>query len=428
MSAAKEDKLATTIQGETDHWPGDLNPLLEDLTPEWLAEIAIPGDTVAMARVARWLDGKAESPFGEVQQLLPRLPSLFFERHRAKIAKKLGVRVSSLDQLRHPSRVNDESDGQGTAVTFDEPEPWLEPVNGGVLLDDLAALFRKYIVLPDGADAALALWTIFAWLHDRFQVSPLLVITSPQKRCGKTTLLALLGQLVPRPLPVANVTAAALFRIIESYSPTVLADEADTYFRDNEVLRGILDAGHMRSLAYTIRGTEPKNKTRKFTVWGPKAIALIGRLKRAWSTVADRSIVVQLQRKKPNERVERMRLDRLPGETEELRRKLVRWTADIGPAFPELEPPELLFLNDRAADNWRPLLAIALAASEAFMTDTWLERAQQAARMLSAREEDDDVRVFLLEDLRALYAERSGLAWVHRDRRSSKQSGRPILG
>ena len=64
------------------------------------------------------------------------------------------------------------------------------------------------------------------------------------KRCGKTTLLDVLGRLVRRPLPTANVTSSAVFRVVEAYRPTLLVDEADTFLRDNDELRGIINSGH----------------------------------------------------------------------------------------------------------------------------------------------------------------------------------------
>ncbi|MBZ0252714.1 MAG: DUF3631 domain-containing protein, partial [Candidatus Methylomirabilis sp.] len=59
-------------------------------------------------------------------------------------------------------------------------------------------------------------------------------------------------------------------------------------------------------------------------------------------------------------------------------------------------------LHDRAADNWRPLLAVADLAG-----DAWPERARRAARLLSGEgaTEDDSARVTLLADLRALFEE-----------------------
>ena len=48
-------------------------------------------------------------------------------------------------------------------------------------------------------------------------------LTSPTMRCGKSTLLRTIGRLVPRPLPTANITPAAMFRVIEARQ----ADPAD---------------------------------------------------------------------------------------------------------------------------------------------------------------------------------------------------------
>ena len=73
------------------------------------------------------------------------------------------------------------------------------------------------------------------------------------KRCGKTTALHVLAALVHRPLPAANVTAAALFRSVEQFRPTLLIDEADSFLRDREELRGVLNSGHVRASAVVVR-------------------------------------------------------------------------------------------------------------------------------------------------------------------------------
>ena len=65
-------------------------------------------------------------------------------------------------------------------------------------------------------------------------IAPILALTSPEKRCGKSTVLALLKSLVLRRLPCSNITSASLFRAVEAWAPTLLIDEADTFLRDNE--------------------------------------------------------------------------------------------------------------------------------------------------------------------------------------------------
>lgn len=121
-----------------------------------------------------------------------------------------------MDKISNPKRGEEES-GQGTGILFKEIEPVPESVDGSVLLDDLADTLKRYVALPEGAADALALWIAFTYLHNNFGISPLLCITSPEKRCGKTTLLSILGQLTARALPASNITSAALFMTVERY-------------------------------------------------------------------------------------------------------------------------------------------------------------------------------------------------------------------
>src|SRR4029453_223767 len=112
--------------------------------------------------------------------------------------------------------------------------------------------------------------------------------------CGKTVLLIVLGALVPRRMFAANVTPAVLFRTIEKFSPTLLIDEADTFIRDNDELRGVLNSGHTRTTATVIRAVGDDHDPRAFSTWCPKAIALIGSLP---GTLSDRSIEIGMRRR-----------------------------------------------------------------------------------------------------------------------------------
>lgn len=161
-------------------------------------------------------------------------------------------------------------------MVFPETEPWPEAVDGGELLAKLAATCRRYIVLPEHADVALALWIVFTHCVDAVSVAPILALTSPEKRCGKSTVLALLRRLVQRAMAAANISAAALFRAVEAWAPTLLIDEADTFMGATEELRGILNSGHTRDSAFVIRTVGDDHEPRRFSTWGAKAIALIG--------------------------------------------------------------------------------------------------------------------------------------------------------
>ena len=141
-------------------------------------------------------------------------------------------------------------------------------VDGVQLLDELAETVDRYLILPDGGANAVALWVLFAWAHNAAAVSPILAVTAPTKRAGKTTLLEILRSLVPKPLMTSNLTPAAIYREMPKHratalsrmmrprrSPTFLIDEADTFIRDR-ALRGILNSGHTKVDA-TIRRVDP---------------------------------------------------------------------------------------------------------------------------------------------------------------------------
>ncbi|MDH3469386.1 MAG: DUF3631 domain-containing protein [Gammaproteobacteria bacterium] len=240
----------------------------------------------------------------------------------------------------------------------------------------LLEAIKRHVHLFTSAAIAIVLWIVFTYLHDYARISPLLGVTSPQKRCGKTTLLNLLGLLVHRPLPTNNITPAALFRTTEKWSPTLLVDEADTFARDADELRGILNSGHNRAQAYVIRTVGQEHEPKRFTTWAPKAVALIGKLP---DTLQDRAIEIRLERKKSSEQV-----CRLPahgtGAFSDSRRKIARWADDLAEHFEVAEPEIPIGLHDRAADNWEPLLAIAdLAGGE------WPVEARKAALALTGQ-------------------------------------------
>src|SRR3954463_508234 len=232
---------------------------------------------------------------------------------------------------------------------FPAVEPWPEPVNGSLLLADMASVIRRFIALPAAAADAEALWCLHSYAHDAATVSPILCLSSPEKRCGKTRNLQILGCLVRRPLHTANITIAALTRVIDLYAPTLLMDEADTTFTNGgkAELRGMLNAGLYRSTAFVLRCIGDRKQPKMCSVWCPKAIALIGSLP---DTLSDRSIVIPLRRRPPKHVIELLHVEKLFAELEPLRRKAARWTLDhvgnLGNKTAHI--PEVL--HDRAQD------------------------------------------------------------------------------
>jgi putative DNA primase/helicase len=320
---------------------------------------------------------------------LASLDTLEYELQRDTAAAGLGIRVSALDKLVKGRRAATED--EDAALPHWNVEPSAEPVDGAALLNNLRRVFRRYVVLPKGADIALPLWVLHAWTMDAGDISPLMVLVSPTKRCGKTSVLIVLYFLTPRSELSSNITAPALFRYIEEVRPTLLIDEADSFVKDNEELRGNLNSGHTKAAANVIRNVD--HKPRRFSTWAPKAIATIGTLA---DTVEDRAVVVRLQRKPPGAAVERLgRRDN--ADFAALRGQAARWAADNFDKLADPDP-ELPDLNDRAADNWRPLLAIADLAG-----GTWPEEARRAACLLLGEEQEGAIGVELLRDIRSTF-------------------------
>jgi hypothetical protein len=272
---------------------------------DWLAAFAKESQEALAKRAA---EKKIAPPPDEkaLVEALARKDHTEYDRVRGELAETLGMRVGTLDDkveaLRRKMEAEDDKDG----LPHWKVEPWSKPVDGAALLQSINQVFRRYIVLPKGADIALSLWVLHAWTMDAGDISPFMVLVSPTKRCGKTSVLILLYFLTPKSELAANITASSLFRYIEEIRPTLLIDEADSFVKDNEELRGILDSGHTKVAANIIRNVEVngEHKPRRFSTWAPKAIATIRKLA---DTLEDRAVIVTLQRKPKGAKVERLR-------------------------------------------------------------------------------------------------------------------------
>jgi hypothetical protein len=351
--------------------------------------LALPG-LPAKGDVSDWLRaGGTRDQLLQMAKLAPQWTSQSSPSAVCSEPVVSGVTTSQKPKTKRPS--------QGRDVSFDDVDPWPDEVAGTILLDTLVATFRRYLALPDHAAAALALWTLHAVAFDAWFASPILAVTSPAPRCGKTLVLIVLGALVPRRLFAANVTPAVLFRTIEKYGPTLLIDEADTFIKDNDELRGVLNSGHTRTTAIVIRAVGDDHDPRAFSTWCAKAIAMIGKLP---ATLHDRAIEIRMRRRLPGERVERLRQDRIEAECDPLRRQMARWCEDHAATLAAADPAMPTSLHDRAADCWRPLLAIADAAG-----GDWPRQARDAAQALSGAEAEDDTATMLLRDIQTVFAE-----------------------
>lgn len=335
---------------------------------------------------------------------LAGLSPIAYDREREAIAQQLRCRLTTLDKaVAARQGVNNEK--QAVELCADI-EPCAEPVDVAALLTAVRNTIRRFIVCEPHTATAATLWIAFTWVIDHVEVAPLAVITAPEKGCGKTQLLEVIGRLSRRALFASNISLAATFRVIEAKAPTLLIDEADSFFRENEQLRGIINSGHTRTSAYVIRSVGDEFEPRRFSTWGAKAIAGIGRLP---ETVMSRAIVLNLRRKTKDETVQRLRHAN-PSVFETLARMLARFGVDNAATISRSRPDLPEALGDRQQDNWEPLLAIADIAGGG-----WPRQARCAALMLSgAKEDEQSIGEQLLRAIRDAF-EKDGVSKLSRE-------------
>ena len=349
-------------------------------------------------------DHQQETPSDDDLEIdrLAKLSKLDYDRQREASATVLGLsRLSALDaevkQRQRQIQARDDENELEKGV-----EPWPYPVDGNKLALEIKELFKKHCVLAAGGVDAISIWCMASYTINAFRIFPKLCLSSPVKRCGKTTTLEIVSGLVRKQLTASNVSTAVLFRAIEHWQPTLLIDEADTFLKGNEEMRGIINSGHRKSCAFVLRvdGEGAAMVPKQFSTWAPMAIAMIGEPP---DTIADRSIMVMLRRKQSNERIHKLPID--PAKSwYEIRQKCQRWYNDNHQKLQQAEPTIPNVGNDRAEDNWLPLMAIA-----ELLGGDW--PAQMKSAMLTIEsdkmENDDDAKVKILVDIQQAFTEKN---------------------
>jgi hypothetical protein len=322
---------------------------------------------------------------------------------------------------------------RGTAVAFDAVEPSPNPVDGGQLLRDLVSELLKYMVIKQAAAVVTAVWLVAAHTFSVFDVFPRIVVRSPTKRCGKTRLLDLLEALLANSQKCSNLSLASLFRVVDDQHPVLLLDETDLYLKAQPELIGLLNAGHKRGGA-VLRCEGEDSEVRRFDVFAPAVLAGIGDQA---DTVMDRSFIISMQRRAMGEEVAKLRMRELRELRSRLVPQILRWIADHVGDLSEAQPEVPDGLDDRAADNAVPLLAVA----DLVGGDWPVVVRTSIVQLCGAREEADDGKaLLLLGDLRDLFNTVSGpglatkgiLKLLHEreDRPWAEygRSGKPIAG
>ncbi len=186
---------------------------------------------------------------------------------------------------------------------------------------------------PIRAADTIALWVLHTWMVNKFTISPRLAITSPTKVCGKTTVLRFLNQVVRRPKRAGSISPPAMFRVAETFQPTILLDETEKYIEHGSDLHALLNEGHAKG-GTVLRVLGDKLELREFSIFGAVAFARNGSLP---DDLEQRSIVIEMQRRRSDEPLSELREDRCES-LKNTARMCARWAddCDLGDYDPEM--------------------------------------------------------------------------------------------
>ena len=134
-----------------------------------------------------------------------------FEQLASLIARPLETTKPGLGAFRGDPENETTGHDMGGAQPVDIPPtapPWDEKVDAKEVLDLICAAISRFVWMKPPQCRAVALWIVLSYLHDVVDILPLLLITSPEEECGKTTLAELIYNLSNRPIAASNITSS----------------------------------------------------------------------------------------------------------------------------------------------------------------------------------------------------------------------------
>jgi hypothetical protein len=158
--------------------------------------------------------------------------------------------------------------------------PWLlcrEPREYGTqeyLFQELTECLYTHLELPKKEDLTiLTSWVMMTWITELYDTMPYLFFYGAFET-GKTRALEMLQHLAFCAWLATNITEANLYRPIESWHPTVLLDETETFISRPEII-GLLNSGYKRGtiIPKQVQQSDGSFETEWFDVFCPKALA-----------------------------------------------------------------------------------------------------------------------------------------------------------
>jgi hypothetical protein len=321
---------------------------------------------------------------------LAGLTPLQYAQQLAQEAKKYRTPVKLLEKLVDAERVEQEV-GKLLEPHW-EVKPADDPIDAVQLFAEIEARVLQHVVMPKDFAFVVALWIGQSWIHQHATYSPILGVTSAERDSGKSTLMGVIRFLVPRSLMTVGISAAALYRSIEKWNPTLVIDECDELFADNPDLLRVVNSGWTPGSG-VVRSNPDSHEPEVFKTFGPKAIA--GKGKKMPDTMTSRTIFVEMKRRLKGEKIGHFRYLDDAGFAR-LRGQLARWALDHGASLGAVQPEQPEGFINRTASNWQLLFAIADSLGIG-------DRARVAAQKIAGETNMASAGVALLQDVKAMF-------------------------
>ncbi len=244
----------------------------------------------------------------------------------------------------------------------------------------------------------VALWILHTHVYNRFMVTPRIALRSPVPGCGKTQLIDVLIKLVARPEKVDSITTASIYHLIDESHPTLCIDEADNLgiaLNQNGKLRAVFNSGHRHGGNVKIMG---RAGVQTLSTFAPLLLALPDAFQGLPRTLDSRCITLMMERSDGKRELKRLEPYRPDAALNLAYEQILLWRTDAD-LKPDPKMPE--GINNRLADNWRPLISIADNLTDKDFD--WGTMAREAMAYFARAIRDGDAGILLLEDIRRVF-------------------------
>lgn len=228
------------------------------------------------------------------------------------------------------------------------------------ILGKIEEFVTTYVAFPSPDHApVLAAWVLHTHAFDAAYATPYIYVHSAEMQSGKTRVIDVMESIARNSSRMIQTSTAGLYRQIEAERPTLMIDEVDAIYsgNKNEEMRSVLNGGYKPS-GFVTKVNKDGEGIDRFSTFCPKLLAGIDNGSMP-GTVLDRTIPIQLKRKRKDETVERFLSRDVDPIAEALREEIEAWVEENLDALREARPVIEDELSDRQWEISEPLIAIA---------------------------------------------------------------------